>query len=668
MTSRSNQEPERILHIDLETYSSVDLAGCGVYKYVESDDFEILLFGYAVNDEPVKVIEKPTWHDLAKAGVADLITDENTIKVAHNAAFERTCLSKLAFTKRGVEVSHPLFLPPEQWQDTMIMALEHGYPASLAMLGHALGLPEDRQKMTEGKALIQWFCKPIRNATAKKRHYPEEDLFKWSTFVEYNRRDVESEREIYNRLTAMGGVTAEEWHNWDIDQRINDRGIRIDTQLVKNVLGYDSSYTEKLLAEAKRITGLEKPTSIAQLKTWIITQDPGHAAFRSLDKKTVTELLQKDLKPQVRRVLEIRQELGKTSVSKYEAFSRSASDIDDRVRGCFQFYGGRTGRFAGRLIQPQNFPRNSFEDIDDARQYVKSSNWDAVRLLYDSPRDVFATLIRTAIVPEKGCRFVIADYSAIEARVTAWLTREAWRQKAFAAGEDIYCASASQMFGVPVVKHGINGHLRQKGKIAELALGYGGGVNALKAMGGEAMGLTEDEMNDIVQKWRRSSPRIKAFWGKLDDAVRAAIEGSPTSLDRNMLCFTRNGKLYIRLPNNRLIAYVSPRINDQDEIEYQGQNQTTRKWQTITTWGGKLTENVVQAIARDCLCEVLSTLESRGFRPVMHVHDEVICEVPIDQAEEKLAELEQIMSTSPAWAPDLKLNCDGFVSDYYRKD
>lgn len=550
------------------------------------------------------------------------------------------------------------------------MAMEHGYPASLAQLGAALGLPEDKQKMVEGKRLIEWFCKPIRSSGGTRRHLPTDDLFRWDTFIEYNRRDVESEREIYHRLEALGGVTPEEWQNWYVDQRINDRGIRIDMQLVNNVLRYGEDHTAALMAEAKEITGLENPMSLVQLKGWIRSTDPDHAlaADESLDKNAISGMLQGELKRSVRRVLEIRQELGKTSVKKYDAFARSASAMDDRVRGCFQFYGGRTGRFAGRLIQPQNFPRNSFDDIEEARGYVRNADWTAMEIMYDSPNDVFATLIRTAIIPSEGYRFVIADYSAIEARVTAWLAREEWRQKAFAAGEDIYCASASQMFGVPVVKHGVNGHLRQKGKIAELALGYGGGVGALTAMGGAAMGLTEAEMNDIVQKWRRSSPRIVKLWKTLDTAVRKAIDGSPARMDRDMQAYMQNGVLYIVLPNSRKIAYVSPRINDQNEIVYQGQNQVTRKWEAIKTWGGKLTENVIQAIARDCLCGTLATLEHRGFRPVMHVHDEVICEVPEEQADSRLDELKTVMRTSPAWAPDLILNCDGFSSPYYRKD
>ena len=663
----TSSDKPRVLHIDLETYSSVDLAACGAYKYAESDDFRILLLGYAYDDEAVSVLQMPSLDDLQATGLLHSLTDSHVIKVAHNAAFERTCLSRFLNLKEG-EI--PSFLPPEQWHDTMIMALEHGYPASLAQLGAALGLPEDKQKMAEGKRLIEWFCKPLHTSSGLRRHYPEDDLLRWDTFVEYNRRDVESEREIYNRLMAMGGVTPEEWHNWCVDQRINDRGIRIDMQLVRNVLGYGEDHSAALIDEAKRITGLENPMSLLQLKSWIRSADPEHAPEddQSLDKAAVNDMLKEDLKPETRRVLEIRQELGKTSVRKYDAFARSASSMDDRVRGCFQFYGGRTGRFAGRLIQPQNFPRNSFDDIDEARGYVRTGDWAAMETMYDSPNDVFATLIRTAIIPSEGFEFVIADYSAIEARVTAWLAREEWRQKAFAAGEDIYCASASQMFGVPVVKHGVNGHLRQKGKIAELALGYGGGVGALTAMGGAAMGLTEAEMNDIVQKWRRSSPRIVKLWKTLDTAVRKAINGSPVSMDRNMQAYTQNGILYIVLPNGRRIAYVNPRISEQNEIIYQGQNQVTRKWEPVKTWGGKLTENVIQAIARDCLCGTLATLEHRGFRPVMHVHDEVICEVPTELADSRLEKLKAIMRTSPAWAPDLILNCDGFSSQYYRKD
>lgn len=671
MTRSVTSKP--VLHIDLETYSSVDLAECGAYKYAESEDFEILLFGYAINDGPVNVLANPTLGCLQLEGIVDMLLDPGVIKVAHNAAFERVCLSNFLFRQNKINkntVSQwPYFLPPEQWQDTMIMASELGYPASLASLGEALGLAEDKQKMAVGKRLIQYFCKPCKPTKAngqRTRNMFYDDQEKWELFKTYNKRDVESEQAIYNRLMALGGVSQQEWSNWYIDQRINDRGIGIDRDLVNMVLERSELHSMQIKGEAERLTHLTNPNSPIQLRGWVMQQE-GHDV-PSLNKVAVAELMKGDLKPQTRRVLEIRQELGKTSVKKYDAFNR-AMCADDRVRGAFQFYGGRTGRFAGRLIQPQNFPRNSFDDFDDARRWVKAGDWEAIDIFYSSLNDVFSTLIRTAIVPgTPGYSFVIADYSAIEARVTAWLVRETWRQKAFKEGKDIYCASATQMFGVPVVKHGINGHLRQKGKIAELALGYGGGVGALKAMGGEAMGLTEDEMQDIVTKWRMASPRIAGYWRTLDSAFKRAIKGSVVTLDRDMMAYKKDGNVYIKLPNGRCIAYVSPRINEEGQMEYMGLNQTTRKWEWVNTWGGKLTENVVQSIARDCLCEVLATLEAKDFRPVMHVHDEVICEVPSALKEAKLEELEDIMGQSPSWAPDIVLTADGFYSDYYKKD
>ena len=665
----------RFMHIDLETYSSVDLAECGVYKYAESEDFEILLFGYAFDDEEVNVLEHLTPETMENIGIFKALMDPRITKVAHNAAFERTCLS--AYFKRlpqSIQQQYqnpedePLdFLPPEQWKDTMIMAAELGYPNSLAQLGDARGLPEDKKKLATGKRLIQYFCKPCKPTISnhgRTRNTDKDAPDKWATFVDYNRQDVVTERFIFDELNSICPVLDQEWQNWHVDQRINDRGIGIDADLVRKILHEHEVLTAQLQKEAQDLTQLANPNSLAQLKSWIERQE-GHS-IESLNKTAVTELLKQDITPETRRALEIRQELGKTSVKKYDSFNRSAGN-DNRVRGCFQFYGGRTGRFAGRLIQPQNFPRNTFDDFDGARRLVKEEEWTIVQLLYGSLNDVFSTLIRTAIVPKEGYTFVVADYSAIEARVTAWLTRETWRQEAFKEGKDIYCASASQMFGVPVVKHGVNGHLRQKGKIAELALGYGGGVNALKAMGGEAMGLTEEEMTDIVQKWRKASPHIKAFWSKLDEAVRYAIQGIPVQMDRNMAVYKNGDVLFIRLPNGRSIAYVKPVIMN-NEISYMGLNQTTRQWTRITTWGGKLTENVVQSIARDCLCDTLATLEAENFRPVMHVHDEVICEVPKDEADARLARLTEIMGTPPAWAPDIVLTADGFQSDYYKKD
>lgn len=646
----------RTLHIDLETYSDIDLGECGVYKYAEDKNFCILLFAYSYDDAPVTVI------DLTKEELPlefmDSLKDERILKVAHNANFERVCLSRYFED----------FLPPEQWQDTMIMASEQGYPSSLAQLGNALGLAEDKKKLATGKRLIQFFCKPCKPTKAnggRTRNLPEHDQEKWNLFIEYNRHDVVTEKEIYSKLKGLKNrVSQQEWDNWYLDQRINDRGIQIDTELVKNIRDYNVEHSLELMEEAKRITELENPQSVAQLKGWLEKQE-GRQII-SLNKDALKDLLKENLKPDTRRALEIRQELGKTSVKKYDAFERATCQ-DGRVHGTFQFYGGRTGRWAGRLIQPQNFPRPVFDDLETARTLVKGSEWDVLEMLYPSMNDVFATLIRTAIIPKQGHRFIIADYSAIEARVIAWLTRTTWRQEVFKNGGDIYCASASQMFGVPVEKHGVNGHLRQKGKIAELALGYGGGTAALEAFGASKMGLSQEQQQEIVTKWRQASPRIKEFWYILGRAFEDAIMGRTTTLDRNMVIYKSDGNVYIKLPNGRSIAYVSPRIKD-GQVSYLGLNQTTRQWCWINTWGGKLTENVVQSIARDCLCETLKGCEEIGVQTVMHVHDEVICETPTEQAEQKFKELLDVMAKPIEWAPGLILVGDGFISDYYKKD
>lgn len=666
----------KTLHIDLETYSSADLIECGVYRYAEAEDFRILLFGYQYDGEDVQVLDL-TKEELPGFILDDLV-DEAVLKVAHNANFERVCLTRYIkdYAKQSLLGEKVLadhftedgFLPPEQWRDTMIMASEQGYPASLAQLGSALGLESDKQKMAVGKRLIQYFCKPCKPTKAnggRTRNLPEHDVEKWELFIEYNRRDVISESAIYDKLnTFCVPVSDSEWGNWYLDQRINDRGIQIDTDLVNKVREYNDKRSIELKDEAKRITGLENPQSVAQLKSWIEAQEGRH--IESLNKSALKDLLKEDLLEETRRALEIRQELGKTSVKKYDAFARTACS-DGRVRGAFQFYGGRTGRWAGRLIQPQNFPRPAFDDLGTAREIVKEAEWDVLEMLYSSANDVFATLIRTAIIPREGHRFAIADYSAIEARVIAWLTRTTWRQEVFKNGGDIYCASASQMFGVPVEKHGINGHLRQKGKIAELALGYGGGTAALEAFGASKMGISPEQQKDIVTKWRRASPRIKNFWYELGGAFEEAIYGGFTHLDRDIKVYKSNGNVYIKLPNGRSIAYVTPRIEN-GQVSYLGLNQTTRKWEWVKTWGGKLTENVVQSIARDCLCETLRGCEAIGAKTVMHVHDEVICEVPRGLTDQKFEKLLEVMAKPIAWAPDLLLVGDGFVSDYYKKD
>ena len=668
---------KRVLHIDLETYSSVDLRECGVYKYAESSDFEILLFGYSWDDkEEVNVIEYPAQKGLPEE-IWEALQDPDVIKVAHNASFERVCLSHFIHlfpnennysTNEVKPLYDNFFLPPEQWWDTKIMAAENGYPASLDKVGKALGLSEDKQKMATGKRLLQYFCKPCKPTRAnggRSRNRDTDDAEKWRLFIEYNRQDVVTEKAIYHKLLSINPVDPIEWKNWYIDQRINDRGIPLDMDLVDKIMKKGDAYSEELQEEAKQLTGLANPNSLSQLKDWM-KKTEGYD-IKSLNKTAVKDLLAGNLKPETRRMLEIRQELGKTSVKKYDAFKRSACK-DGRVRGCFQFYGGRTGRFAGRLIQPQNFPRNSFDDFDYARSLVKDEAWESLACFYPSLNDVFSTLIRTTIQAKDYCVFVVADYSAIEARVIAWLAKEQWRQDTFKNGGDIYCASATQMFHVPVVKHGQNGHLRQKGKIAELALGYGGGTGALKAMGGEAMGLTDAEMSEIVMKWRAASPNIVQLWTTFGNAFKKAIRGSVVRLDKEkMMFFRKEGNVYIQLPNGRLLAYVSPEIVD-GKICFLGVSQGTKQWQVIETWGGKITENVIQAIARDCLCESLLKLEEGGYKPVMHVHDEVICEVPEDVGDKCLEGLEAIMGQSPEWAPDLVLTADGFISKYYKKD
>lgn len=664
-----------ILHIDLETYSSVDLAACGVYKYAESFDFQILLFGYAWNDGPVEVLDL-TRQDLP-IDLFYALTDPNIIKVAHNANFERVCLTnyikrekRIKFFRKSLtdQFTPEGFLPPEQWQDTLVMAAENGYPSSLGQLGPALGIAEDKVKLATGKRLIQYFCKPCKPTKAnggRWKNLPKHDPEKWNLFIEYNRRDVESEQAIYNKLNNLIPVSDQEWENWHRDQRINDRGIHVDTQIIKNVQSYSLDHGMALMVEARYITGLENPQSVAQLKKWILDQE-GHDV-ESLNKEAVKDLLKGTLKPETRRALEIRQELGKTSVKKYDAFQRACGE-DDRIRGTFQFFGGRTGRWAGRLIQPQNFPRPSFDEVDEPRTLVKEGNFELLELIYPSMNDVFATILRTVITPPEGKSFIVADYSAIEARVIAWLTRTTWRQEVFKNGGDIYCASASQMFGVPVEKHGINGHLRQKGKIAELALGYGGGTAALEAFGASKMGLSPEQQQEIVTKWRQASPRIKDFWYLLGRAFEDAITDSKvTTLDRNMKAFKSNGNVYIQLPNGRILGYVTPRIKD-GQVSFLGLNQTTRKWEWTKTWGGKLTENVVQAIARDCLCETLKGCDEIGAKTVMHVHDEVICEVPTEEKETKFKQLLDVMAKPISWAPDLVLVGDGFISEYYKKD
>lgn len=647
----------RVLHIDLETYSDIDIGKCGAYRYADSPNFEILLLAYAYDDEPVTVIDVAQREGWPTQVLDDILSSDIT-KVAHNAAFERICLSKFLNTH----------LDPKAWHCTMVHALSLGFPASLADVGKALNLGEDKQKMAVGKRLITYFCKPCKPTQAngqRTRNYPHHDLEKWDLFKEYNRQDVVTEQAIYDKLMKFP-LPENERILYCLDQSINDYGIGVDTDLMDKVIGYSKDYEAALRKECEKLTGGINIHSIVQIKQWLTEQEGRQ--IDSLTKDDVDQLLSSDLKPNSRRILELRQETGKTSVKKYEAFERSICS-DGRIHGAFQFYGaGRTGRWAGRLIQPQNFPRNAFEDIALARQMVKSEQWDEIEMLYGSMNDVFSTLIRTLIVPPQGMAFAIADYSAIEARVVAWTADEKWRQDVFANGGDIYCMSATQMFGVPVEKHGQNSHLRKKGKVAELACGYGGGVGALRKMGGEQMGLTEKEMDDIVKKWRRSSPHVVKLWRELGDAAIEAIDTRLRVKCRHGVSFKyAKGILFMTLPSGRSLAYVQPRF-DGRELTYMGMNQTTRKWERTKTWGGKLTENLIQAIARDCLAVSMSKIQKAGYHIVMHVHDEVIVEVPEGDAEGHLKRIEELMGEPIEWAPGLLLTADGFTSEYYRKD
>ena len=645
-----------ILHIDLETYSSVDIRKCGVYRYVDSPDFEILLFAYSYDEEPVTVIDLAQGETIPEAVLTD-ITNKDIIKVAHNATFERVCLGKY--------IGH--ILSAEQWHCTMVHTLALGLPGSLDSAGKALNLDEDKQKMAVGKRLITYFCKPCKPTNAngqRTRNYPYHDLDKWNLFKEYNKQDVVTEMEIYKSL--MKSPLPESEHNfYCLDQAINDYGIRVDEDLMQKVIGFSKEYGAQLRKECEDITGGINIHSIVQLKQWLSQQEGRQ--INSLTQESVIELLSSDLDPDSRRILELRQETGKTSVKKYEAFQRSMCH-DGRIHGAFQFYGaGRTGRWAGRLIQPQNFPRNSFEDIGLAREMVKAEKWDEIEMLYGSANDVFSTLIRTLIIPPEGMTFAIADYSAIEARVVAWMADEKWRQDVFAKGGDIYCMSATQMFGVPVEKHGQNSHLRKKGKVAELACGYGGGVGALRKMGGEQMGLSEKEMEEIVKKWRRSSPHVCKLWRELGDAAIEALDTRLRVKCRHGVGFRyANGILFMDLPSGRSLAYAQPRYDGKD-LSYMG-IQSNKKWGRIHTWGGKLTENLIQALARDCLAISMQKIMNAGYHIVMHVHDEVIVEVPEGDAEEHLKKIEDLMGEPIEWAQGLLLTADGFTSPYYRKD
>lgn len=647
----------KTLSIDIETYSDVDLLKSGVYVYAESPNFEVQLFGYAYNDEPVRVIDLSK--DSIPASILADLTDPKVVKTAYNANFERVCLSAWLF----------IDLPPDQWQDTMILAAELGLPKSLADVGKALGLQESEQKMKEGKHLIQFFakpCKPTKANGGRTRNLPADAPDKWSTYIEYNRQDVVSERAIRNKLLKFS-IDKAEHDLWVIDQNINDRGVMLDHQFAKNASAFDDQIKEDLQQEAIEITGLDNPNSVVQIKAWIKEQTG--LEVKSLEKKVMADVLsQVKGCSEVERFLDLRRELGKTSTAKYKAMLNCECG-DHRIRGLTQFYGAnRTGRWAGRYVQMQNLPQNKLpdEDLDIARRLVKAGDIGAFSMLFE-PASTLSQLIRTAFVPKPGYKFIVSDFSAIEARVLAWLANETWRVKVFNTHGKIYEASAEQMFHLPAGSVKKGDPMRQKGKIAELALGYGGSVGALAAMGALDMGLEEKELKPLVNSWRTANPHITEFWWNTDKAAKITLRTKkPQSLQYGV-GFRKEGPLLrLRLPSGRELSYVHPAIDAEDNITYEGIIQASGGWGKINTYGPKIVENIVQATARDCLAESMKRLEQAGIPIVFHVHDEVICEVPVNgYTAEDIAD---IMGQSVDWAQGLPLKADAYECDYYKKD
>ncbi len=645
----------RSLEIDIETYSSINLQKSGVYRYVGADDFEILLFGYSVDGGEVMVVDLAIGEKIPQ-NILDALTDEKVTKWAFNAQFERVCLSRY--------LGHPCgeYLNPSAWKCSMVWSAYMGLPLSLVGVGAVLGL--EKQKLTEGKDLIRYFCVPCTPTKingGRTRNLPGDDEEKWQSFKDYNKRDVETEIEIQKRLSKFP-VPDEIWHEYHLDQEINDRGIKVDMDFVKQAIAMDEMSRTKLMNQMQEITELDNPNSVQQMKDWLA--DNG-LETDTLGKKAVAELL-KEAPEHLAEVLKLRQQLAKSSVKKYTAMENAVC-ADSRVRGMFQFYGAnRTGRFAGRLVQLQNLPQNHMLDLKEARGIVKSGNSEALEMLYEDIPDTLSQLIRTAFVPKKGYKFIVADFSAIEARVLSWLAGEDWRSEVFASGGDIYCASASQMFNVPVEKRGVNGHLRQKGKIAELALGYGGSVGALKAMGALEMGLEEEELKPLVNAWRQANPYIVKFWWDVDRAAKKCIKEKQSQEIQNIKFHYRSGMLFIVLPSVRQLAYVKPKIGENifggESVTYEGVG-ATKKWDRLESYGPKFVENIVQAISRDILMHAIKTLST--YRIVAHVHDEVIIEADQSMSLDRVC---QQMSRVPPWAKGLILDADGYECEFYKKD
>ena len=645
----------KTISIDIETFSSVDLAKSGVYRYAESPDFEVLLFGYSVDGGAVSVVDLASGEKIPPY-ILSALEDETVIKCAFNANFERICLSRLLGYKTGC------YLSPVSWHCTMVWSAYMGLPLSLQGCGAVLRL--DRQKLTEGKELIRYFCVPCQPTKAnggRTRNLPGDAPEKWARFKIYNARDVETEAEIQQKLSRFP-VPEEIWDEYCIDQKINDTGVALARTLVREAIAMDGVSGHELSDAMKSLTALENPNSVSQMKAWLAANG---LHTDTLGKKTVTELL-KTAPERLREVLLLRQQLAKSSVKKYQAMENAVCS-DGRARGMFQFYGAnRTGRWAGRLIQMQNLPQNHLSDLSQARALVCIGNREAVKLLYEDIPGTLSQLIRTAFVAPEGKKFIVADFSAIEARVIAWMAGETWRQQVFADGKDIYCASASQMFGVPVEKHGINGHLRQKGKIAELALGYGGAVGALKAMGALDMGLSEEELPPLVQAWRNANPNIVNLWWAVDSAVTEAVQRRTSSKTHGIRFTSRSGMLLITLPSGRNLAYIKPKIGTNSFgspcVTYEGIGGT-KKWERLESYGPKFVENIVQATARDILCYAMKTLRHTDI--VMHIHDEIVIEADPQMSLQAVCGQ---MGKTPPWALGLLLRADGYETQFYRKD
>ncbi|WP_334305793.1 DNA polymerase [Schaedlerella arabinosiphila] len=659
----------KTLSIDIETFSDTDLNKCGVYKYAESDAFEILLFGYAANGGSVSVIDLTAGEEIPQEILAAL-SDPDVIKWAFNASFERVCLSNWLLKNRpehftGYSTSGDpagAFLNPSSWRCSMIWAAYLGLPLSLAGAGAVLGLKE--QKLAEGNNLLKYFCvpcKPTKANSGRTRNLPQHDTENWNLFKNYNKRDVEVEMSIQKRL-AKYPVPESIWEEYRLDQEINDRGIALDMDVVENAIRFDERSKSELMETMKSITNLENPNSVVQMKQWLA--DNGMET-ESLGKKDVARLIP-DAPDKLKKALQLRLQLAKSSVKKYQAMQNAVCK-DGRAHGMFQFYGAsRSGRWAGRLIQLQNLPQNHMTDLAEARELIRTGDYETMELLYEDIPDTLSQLIRTAFIPRNGCKFIVCDYSAIEARVLSYLAKEAWRSRVFAEGKDIYCASASQMFHVPVEKHGINSHLRQKGKIAELALGYGGSVGALTSMGALEMGLSENELRPLVDAWRASNPNIVRFWWDVDAAVKTAIRQRMRTCVNGIRFECKSGMLFITLPSGRNLSYVKPKIGENrfggESVTYEGVG-ATKKWERIESYGPKFVENIVQAVSRDLLCFAMRNL-SHCFI-VGHVHDELIIEC---RPEVSLDAVCAQMSCSPDWMQDILIRGDGYSTPWYRKD